>query len=99
MRDPLEDKAKPSFYGPRYRVIVAGQDLHEKAGDVLSIQFKDSIKDLSGAEFVLNNWKDDKKNRPTFKYSDKGGPIDLGREFELEMGYADSPRLTKMMVG
>src|SRR5688500_10949726 len=92
MADPLDDKAKPSFYAPRFKVKIGGRDLHEEAGDVLSVQFKDSIKELSGAEFVLNNHQDNKDGRATFKYSNEGGPIDLGQKFELDMGYADSPQ-------
>lgn len=95
----LQDQHRTTFYAPAYRLEVGGKQLHEKGGDVLSIQFKDSIKDLSAMEIVLNNLDDDGKRQARYKYSDGGTLIELGRRFELSMGYADAPGLSKMMVG
>jgi len=88
------------FYAPRYRVLVDGKELHERGSDFLSVQFKDSIKDLSGFELTLNNWDDGGEGgRPGFKYSDGDTLLDLGKQVEIFLGYADDSRLTRMIVG
>ncbi|MEQ8279523.1 MAG: hypothetical protein RMA76_18965 [Deltaproteobacteria bacterium] len=90
----------PRFYAPQFRFRIGGKELHEEAGDVLSVQFKDSIKDLAAVELVLNNVRHTSRSEsPTYKYSDGGDPIDLGKQFELEMGYADAPKMQRMLQG
>ena len=94
------DRHDTTFYAPRYRVKVGGKELHERGADFLSVQFKDSIKELSSFELTLNNWDDGGDGgRPGFKYSDDETVITLGQRVEIEMGYADAPALTPMMIG
>ncbi|HET7539652.1 MAG TPA: hypothetical protein VFK05_07265 [Polyangiaceae bacterium] len=94
------DTHDTTFYAPRFRVKVGGKELHERGSDFLSLQFKDSIKDLSAFELTLNNWDDGGDGgRPGFKYSDDDSLIQLGQRVELELGYADAPALTMMMIG
>lgn len=94
------DRHDTTFYAPLYRVKVGGKELHERGSDFLSVQFKDSIKELSSFELTLNNWDDGEDGgRPGFKYSDDEKVIALGQRVEIEMGYTDAPALTRMMVG
>ena len=89
-----------TFYVPRYRIRLGGKELHEHGSDFLSVQFKDSIKELSGFELVLNNWDDaGEGGNPRFKYSDDEELVKLGQRVDLEMGYEDEPKLRLMMIG
>lgn len=89
-----------TFYVPRYHITVGGKQLHEHGSDFLSVQFKDSIKDLSGFELTLNNWDDaGEGGAPRFKYSDDESLITLGQRVELRMGYEDAPALELMLIG
>ena len=87
------------FFAPGYRLSIGGASSKELAGDILSLQFKDSIKELSVMELVLNNVQDDGKSQPRFKYSDGGTVIELGAPFSLDIGYADAPDFVHMMSG
>jgi phage protein D len=94
------DRHDTTFYAPEYCVKVAGQQLYEKGSDFLSVQIKDSIKDLSTFELTLNNWDDGGDGgKPGFKYTEDEDTITLGQQVELQMGYADAPALTEMMTG
>lgn len=94
------ERGDTTFYAPRYRVKVGGKELHERGSDFLSVQFKDSIKELSSFELTLNNWDDGGEGgKPGFKYSDEDSVIALGERVEIEMGYADAPALGPMMIG
>jgi len=94
------ERGETAFYAPRYRVKVDGKELHERGSDFLSVQFKDSIKELSSFELVLNNWDDGSEGgRPRFKYSEPDSVIALGARVEIELGYADAPALSLVMIG
>jgi phage protein D len=90
-----------TFYVPRYKVLLGGQELHAQGGDFLSVQFKDSIKgELSGFELSLNNWDDaGEGGNPRFKYSDDDRVIKLGQSVDVQMGYQDDASIESMMVG
>jgi phage protein D len=88
------------YYAPSYRVLVNNRELHERGSDFLSVQFKDSIKELSGFELTLNNWDDGGEGtRPGFKYSNEGSRLELGNQVEIFLGYADERPLARMIVG
>jgi len=89
-----------TFFVPRYRIKLGGKELHEHGSDFLSVQFKDSVKELSGFELILNNWDDaGEGGNPRFKYSDDDQLVKLGQRVELELGYEDAPGLELMMIG
>lgn len=89
-----------TYYVPTYRIKLGGKNVSDHDSDFLSVQFKDSIKDLSGFELTLNNWNDgDGASAPGFKYSDDEHNFVLGQRVELQIGYADMPRLETMMIG
>jgi phage protein D len=94
------DTRDTSFHVPGFRVTVGGKELSKENADVVSLQFKDSIKDLSAFEITLNNWDDSSDGGGArFKYSDDDKLVALGHNVEIEMGYHDAPALVKMMVG
>ncbi|WP_394849950.1 hypothetical protein LZC95_21155 [Pendulispora brunnea] len=94
------DKYAPTFYAPVFYVYVDGQQLHEHGSDCLSVQVKDSLMGLTSFELVLNNWNDGGDGKPPrFKYSDDQKTLKLGARVAIEMGYADAPARTLMMVG
>jgi phage protein D len=95
------DKHATTFHVPEFSVTVGGQELHgTNTADFLSVQFKDSIKELSSFEMSLNNWNDGSDGGERgFKYSDDDTRITLGQEVSLKMGYRDAPQLVEMMVG
>jgi uncharacterized protein len=89
-----------TYYVPRYRLILGDKEVLDHDSDFLSVQFKDSIKDLSGFELTLNNWDDgDGQTPPHFKYTDDERAFVLGQRAKLAMGYADAPGLETMMIG
>jgi uncharacterized protein len=100
------------FYVPYFLVKVAGRvQEQDVVRDILSVTYKDNIKDLDSFEITINNWDaetrgiDDRTGRIDketrgflFKYSDSDR-FDPGKALELSMGYygKDAPRV--MMTG
>ncbi|KYG03522.1 hypothetical protein BE21_04610 [Sorangium cellulosum] len=87
------------FYVPSYRVLIDGGELHASGSDILSVQYTDSVKELSAFELVLNNLDDSGEGKPLLKYTEDLTRVQYGSVVELWMGYVDGPPLEKMIVG
>src|SRR5262245_27652278 len=61
-----ESKNQGDFYVPRFEIKVAGVSLPQNViRDVISVTYKDNIKELDNFELLINNWDSDKRE---FKY-------------------------------
>lgn len=89
-----------SFYVPEFEVRLAGQDLPlDVVRDVMSVTYKDSLKEIDSFELMINNW-DASKARP--KYLPASDPaferlFDPGAKVTVKMGYLGKLRL--MLTG
>jgi phage protein D len=77
------------FYVPTFEVRLDGRPPgREVIRDVLSVTYKDSVKDLDSFELTINNWDAEELR---FKYSDDK-LFDPGTRVELHMGYMNELR-------
>ena len=89
------------FYVPYFEVKLQNKKLDKKViYDIISLTYKDSLKDIDSFELTINNW--DAKTRK-FKYIE-GNNIEIffpGQVFELYMGYIykRERKLKKMLHG
>jgi phage protein D len=65
--------------------------------DVMSVTYRDSLKDLDTFDLVLNNWDAEKRR---FKYLDGDDRRwDPGEKLDISMGYRDRAGLSAMLTG
>lgn len=84
------------FYVPHFEVKLNGRSAgKEVIRDIISVTYKDNIKEIDKFEITINNW--DAKDRK-FKYSDDT-LFDPGKEIELWMGYFGKDRMRLMLKG
>lgn len=88
--------AGQDFYVPHFQVKIAGRPQGQGVvRDILSVSYKDNIKEIDSFEININNW--DAETR-AFKYSDSD-LFDPGKELELWMGYYGKERQRLMIRG
>lgn len=88
--------AGQDFYVPHFQVKVAGRPLGQGfIRDILSVTYKDNIKEIDSFEITINNWD---AERRAFKYSDSD-LFNPGKEVELWMGYYGEQRQRLMIRG
>jgi phage protein D len=84
------------FYVPYFEVKLAGRAAgQDVVKDILSVSYKDNIREIDSFDITINNWDADKR---AFKYSDSD-LFDPGKELELKMGYYGANRLRPMLKG
>jgi len=82
------------YYAPGFRVEIDGEQLSPQTnGDVLSINVKMDMDNMTSFDLTIANWDD---VNFAFKYSDSS-TFDIGRQVHIKMGYAD--RLVSMVTG
>jgi phage protein D len=84
------------FYVPHFQVKIAGRPQGQGViRDILSVSYKDNIKEIDTFEININNWD---AERRAFKYSDSD-LFNPGKELELWMGYYGKERQRLMIRG
>jgi phage protein D len=82
------------FYVPAFEVRLANRPAgQEVIRDIMSVTYKDSIKDIDSFELTINNWDADTLG---FKYSDQK-LFDPGKQLDLSIGYQG--QLRKVIAG
>jgi phage protein D len=84
------------FYVPYFEVKIEGRPAGQGViKDILSVSYKDNIKEFDSFDITINNWDAAKRD---FKYSDSQ-LFDPGKRLELWMGYYGGNRLRLMLKG
>jgi phage protein D len=79
-----------NYYAPRFRVEIGGEQLAPQTnGDILSLNVKMDIEQMTSFDMTVANIATFKSAREVFKYSD-GKRFDIGSQIHIKMGYADS---------
>jgi len=106
-----ESSVQQAFYTPRFEVRIQGVGLPRNVlRDVVSITYRDNVKELDGFDLIVNNWDADTRK---FKYVGSetaetlapGHPLNrlhtlfepCGKDVEIRMGYVGD--LTLMVKG
>jgi phage protein D len=96
MSTPIPIHRGQDFYVPYFQVKVGGRPQGQDViRDILSVTYKDNIKELDSFEININNWDAETRD---FKYSDQT-LFDPGKEMELWMGYYGKDSLRLMLRG
>lgn len=92
------------FYVPHFEISLGGRALgSDVVRDILSVTYKDSIKEIDSFEITINNWDTSNPNfenarSRTFKYSDTN-LFDPGKKLHISMGYLGRGHMRSMISG
>jgi phage protein D len=92
------------FYIPHFEIRLGGRSLSKDVvNDILSVTYKDNIKEIDSFEISINNWDAGNPNfenarSRTFKYSDTS-KFDPGQKLHIQMGYLGKGHMRSMISG
>lgn len=100
-KEAIEIYKERDFYVPYFEIYIMNKKLEKSiTNDILSLTYKDSLKDIDSVELTINNW-DEENYDFLFINNDKELQFYPGQDIEVYMGYIykGKKELKKMFYG